>query len=278
MRLLFAIGLFAVAALASPVSQATTVTFKTQSPEVAGGDIVVKGLLSRPEGSGPFPAVVLLHTCGGLREHVAKDWPRFLVGLGYVALAVDSFGSRGLGPCPNGLSPPTPGTKTFATRAMMSDAHGGLKWLESRPFVAKGRVAVMGFSLGGMAIHFSLLRSYAREIPTPAFAAAIAFYGPCAAGGGRVTMRRFDRPGVPLLDIIGDRDSRILRECRELLPKGEGAELHVLSGAHHAFDFRKLTTLRYSSGGSPMLFNAVATQASRALVKDFLSRHIGNDR
>ena len=32
----------------------------------------------------------------------------FLAAQGYVALAVDSFGSRGLGPCPNALVPQQP--------------------------------------------------------------------------------------------------------------------------------------------------------------------------
>lgn len=267
-----------LAGILNIAAQAQAVTFTTANPEIAGGDVALRGLLSKPDGNGPFPAVVLLHTCGGLGEHVAKDWPRFLAGQGYVALAVDSFGARGLGPCPNGLSPPLPGAKIFATRAMMSDAHGGLEWLERQPFVKKGRIAVMGFSLGGMAIHFSLLRAYAREIPARAFSAAIALYAPCAVAGGRVEMPRLDRPRIPLIDIIGDRDERILHDCRRLLPKGPGAELHVLPGAHHAFNSRQLKTLRYSSGGSPMLFNAAATQAARNLVREFLKRHIGETR
>ena len=118
--------LFVFAGLLCAGQNAHAITFKTADPEVAGGDIVVDGVFSRPDGEGPFPAVVLLHTCGGLGPHVAVDWPRFLSGIGYVALAVDSFGSRGLGPCPNGLSPPAPGAKTFASRAMISDAHGAL--------------------------------------------------------------------------------------------------------------------------------------------------------
>jgi len=267
--------LFVVAGLLCAVPNAYAVTFKTADPDVAGGDIAVNGRLSKPKGKGPFPAVVLLHTCGGLRPHVAVDWPRFLSELGYVALAVDSFGSRGLGPCPNGLSPPAPGAKIFASRAMMSDADGALDWLERQSFVEQGRTAVMGFSLGGLAIHFSLLRAYTRKIPDRAFAAAISLYGPCAVAGGRVTMPRLDRAPLPILDIIGDRDERILRDCRELLPKGS---LRVLPGAYHAFDSRGITTIRYSSGGSPMLFDAGATTAARALVREFLKRHLGSAR
>src|SRR5580704_7268540 len=52
--------------------------------------------LYRPSGGGPFPAVVLLHTCAGLGPHV-HAWARKLQDWGYVALVVDSFTPRGNG-------------------------------------------------------------------------------------------------------------------------------------------------------------------------------------
>ncbi len=259
-------------------ARSETVTFPTADPQAAGGDVVVTGVLTNPPGDGPFPSVVLLHTCGGLTGHVARDWPEFLAAQGYLALALDSFGSRGLGPCPNALVPPRPGTKTFISRAMISDAHGALDWLDGQEF-AKGRPkAVMGFSGGGMAIHFSLLRSYSKTIREKAFHAAIVLYGPCAVRGGAVTMPRLDRSPLPLLEIIGGRDERILRECRELLPDGPSTELHVLPDAHHNFDNPVHRVPRYSTGGSAMLFSAEATEMSRDLVKRFLARRLSGTR
>lgn len=259
-------------------ARSETVTFPTADPKAAGGDIVVTGVLTKPPGDGTFPSVVLLHTCGGLTGHVAKDWPEFLAAQGHDALAVDSFGSRGLGPCPNALVPPRPGAKTFISRAMVSDAHGALDWLEGQDF-ARGRPkAVMGFSLGGMAIHLSLLRSYSRAIGEKAFDAAIVLYGPCAVRGGAVAMPRLDRSPLPLLEIIGARDGRILRECRELLPDRPSTELHVLPDAHHNFDNPVHRTPRYSTGGSAMLFSAEATEMSRNLVKRFLANRLSHRR
>jgi len=157
----------------------------------------------------------------------------------------------------------------------MSDAHGALDWLERQSFVEQGRTAVMGFSLGGLAIHFSLLRAYTRKIPNRAFAAAISLCGLFAVAGGRVTMPQLDHAPLPILDIIGDRDERILRDCRGLLPK---ASLRVLPGAYHVFDNRDITTIRHSSGGSPMLFDAGATTAARTLVRELLKRHLESGR
>jgi dienelactone hydrolase len=53
------------------------------------------GYLARPDAPGPFPAVVVLHGCSGFFSTyaaVADD----LKWEGYVALAVDSLGPRGI--------------------------------------------------------------------------------------------------------------------------------------------------------------------------------------
>jgi dienelactone hydrolase len=49
----------------------------------------------RPEGEGPFPAVVLLHGCSGVQES-NHSWAELFRNQGYVAVIVDSLGPRGL--------------------------------------------------------------------------------------------------------------------------------------------------------------------------------------
>src|SRR5919108_5859102 len=54
--------------------------------------------VSKPDGPGPFPAVVIMHDCSGLgpRSSGAPDrWARELMGRGYVILIPDSFTTRG---------------------------------------------------------------------------------------------------------------------------------------------------------------------------------------
>jgi hypothetical protein len=106
----------------------------------------ISGLLAKPEGNGPFPAVVLLHTCGGLRPHVYTDWTNYLTAFGYVTLSVDSFGPRGITRCPTPL--------VRDRRELSRDAYGALEYLASLPFIDKERVGVMGFSLGGNTIDY----------------------------------------------------------------------------------------------------------------------------
>jgi len=72
----------------------TTVKFKREIPSRAE-TLILTGKLTKPEGQGPFPALVLLHACDGLREDVYLPWMKRLRTWGYVALLVDSFGPRG---------------------------------------------------------------------------------------------------------------------------------------------------------------------------------------
>ena len=49
----------------------------------------------KPSGPGPFPAVVVVHPCGGIGDHIG-EWAKSLVAAGYVALVMDSFTQRNL--------------------------------------------------------------------------------------------------------------------------------------------------------------------------------------
>ena len=72
------------------------------APRQAGSVVQLSGYLYRPDGPGPFPAVVMLHGCSGLMTHSgkmqanARFWAEHLRDHGYVALLVDSFTARGI--------------------------------------------------------------------------------------------------------------------------------------------------------------------------------------
>ena len=58
--------------------------------------IALKGALRRPEGRGPFAAVVLLHSCDGNFRRVDDRWGKTIASWRYVTLAIDSFGPRNI--------------------------------------------------------------------------------------------------------------------------------------------------------------------------------------
>ncbi len=111
----------------------------------------ISGYLSTPKGAGPFPAVVLLHTCGGLRTHVTEDWPNYLTGLGYVVFSVDSYSS-----CREMRGTPYMYQQT-------KDAFGALELLAKKPSVDGARVGVMGFSAGGHAVNEYLVDEWEKN-------------------------------------------------------------------------------------------------------------------
>src|ERR1700749_693256 len=61
----------------------------------AGQSEPIQGYLSRPKGAGPFPAVVLLHSCLGFPAERAAIGERIAT-WGYFAVFVDDFATRGL--------------------------------------------------------------------------------------------------------------------------------------------------------------------------------------
>jgi Polyketide cyclase / dehydrase and lipid transport len=52
--------------------------------------LTLRGYLRRPDGAGPFPAIVLLHGCNGFPEQLDQNWGVKITAWGYVTLTVDS--------------------------------------------------------------------------------------------------------------------------------------------------------------------------------------------
>src|ERR1700724_3196497 len=65
-------------------------------PNVTEREPKLLGYLARPDGAGPFPAVVVLHGCAGFSAAGSLQLTDQLKDWGYVALMVDSLTPRGL--------------------------------------------------------------------------------------------------------------------------------------------------------------------------------------
>ena len=102
--------------------------------------------LARPEGDGPFPAVVVIHEIFGLNDNIRDIAHRFAQ-QGYVALAVDLFAGRNRAACM---------FRFFAGILFNSLDHGGihdlkaaLSWLAQQPGVDGARLGAIGYCMGG---------------------------------------------------------------------------------------------------------------------------------
>src|SRR6266581_2902485 len=92
----------AAAILAAAAVAVATAAGAAEPVEIPGSDTVLRGILYRPQGPGPFPAVVALHDCRGLVNNAGHayrrmaDWGERLAAAGLAVLFPDSFSSRGL--------------------------------------------------------------------------------------------------------------------------------------------------------------------------------------
>jgi dienelactone hydrolase len=178
-----------------------------------------------PTGTGPFPAVVVLHGCDGIGRHY-RIWARDLAAWGYVALLVDSFRPRGIASvCNHGSDVPP--------LLQAEDGLAAASYLRSLPNVRRDRIGVIGFSHGGWAVLKAVLSGTLPAAQAPPFAAAVAFYPGC------------ELPSSPLatdtLILIGDADDwtparRCIRWRDAADAAGHALELKIYPGARHGFD------------------------------------------
>lgn len=272
------ITLVALALASAPAAAQTSVSFPVALPSQQPLTLTAK--LFRPTANDPRPAVVLVHGCAGI-SNATRRWPKVLTDWGYVALMVDSFGGRGV------KEVCTRGAFAVDARDRAHDIAGAVAWLQAQPFVRADRIAVIGQSHGGAATLFATLKEDGdrRSLPTPGFAAAIAFYPDCSLRG-RID-KRFEVQ-QPLMILIGDKDDWTpSAKCHELMPRLRGAPvaLHTYPNALHSFDsvgmaprYRPEVSNRNLPGGCCGAWIGYDEEAYRdALVKveAFLRQYLG---
>ena len=221
-------------------------SLRTTTPAGTSENIPIS--VSKPDGAGPFPAVVIMHDCSGLgtRSSGAPGrWARELVARGYVVLMPDSFSTRGL---PDGVctSVARPGIDVSPNRRAY-DAYAALAHARTLPYVDGQHVGLMGGSHGGSTTLASMVAPESDREPLArerraGFAAAAALYPRCAArlGTWRINSGVY-KPIAPLVILIGEKDDWTPAEpCQRLAAAAEGAgypvTIKVYPDAHHSFD------------------------------------------
>jgi dienelactone hydrolase len=233
------------------------------------GDERLPTTLLKPDGAGPFPAVVMMHDCSGLgplSSGAPGRWAKELVARGYVVILPDSFSTRGYA---NGIC--TDASKgRFDVRPFVRarDARAARAFLRTLSYVDQERIGLMGGSHGGYTTLVTLSR------PGGGFAAAVALYPRC-------TFFQQLKPDVPLLILTGELDDWTpAKECIPL--SGERVTVKVYPGAHHSFDSprpRRFVAERInpsspSGRGATTEGNAEAWTDSIREVADFFAKYL----
>ena len=178
--------------------------------------------------SPPYPVVVLLHGCNGIDPNVPM-WQQFLATQGYASVVVDSFKRRNIQEiCTDFRRLPMP--------ERVNDAYTALTEVTQRADVDAQRVAVMGFSNGGVATLSALTTTVAAQLPRshPRFRAGIAVYPEC----GPYAYASFTQP---VLVLIGESDdwtpaAPCVAIGQRLAQRTPRLETIVYPKAHHGFD------------------------------------------
>lgn len=196
--------------------------------KIGGPNSGAQAELYRPQGAGPFPAMVVLHGCAGIIDN-HRGWAARLASWGYAALLVDSFRPRRVNSvCYGGGSP------SFDLRAQ--DAFNAAIYLRTLSDILPDRIGVIGFSHGGGAALQAVLK---RLVPVDRggrpFAAGVAFYPPCNPNPP------YSTPATDILILIGRNDDFVSASACEKLVAGKAAMPHapvikVYPNAVHVFD------------------------------------------
>jgi dienelactone hydrolase len=226
------------------------------SPEPFGHAKASK--MFKPQGSGPFPALVMLPTCGGhASRHVFDVWAKAALQRGFAVLVVDPLTPRGVTAAGENCAPPS----KVALWRLRKDAFDAAEHLRKQPFVDPDHVGLLGLSQGGMAalgVSASL-----RETPQgePFFRAIVANYPVCFIAKIRIAGRNpFDvnfvpeeKITVPLLVQMGELDTEgppqdCISRLQPQKDKGAPVETVIYTNATHGWDIGSNLTMTAANG------------------------------
>jgi len=220
----------------------------SEKVDIPADKMTLHATLYRPDGDGPFPAVVALHDCGGLTPRPAtqsqlySEWANVLVAHGFVVLFPDSFGSRGLGSQCRERE-----RKVRARRERVADANAARRWLQSQGYVKADHISLLGWSNGGAAALWTIRPTTRAHDGSADFRSAVAFYPSCRRLRETAWSAR-----VPTLILIGSADDWTPASvCQQMVAgahdRSARAKIVVYPGAYHEFD-RTNSPIRVRTG------------------------------
>ena len=183
----------------------------------------VRAYVAKPQGSGPFPTVIMIHEFFGLNESIVGK-AQGLAKEGYLVVAADTFRGSTTGWIPRAIYQ----VITTKTEQVNTDLDSVYAWLQAQPDVDPARIAIVGFCYGGRT---SLLYALHNN----QLAATVVFYG------SPVTDPQvLKNLSGPVLGIFGGADQSISVESVQafdsaLSQAGVVHEITTYPGQPHAF-------------------------------------------
>ena len=239
-------GLAMAQALLPRYAQAQTISFTdprikaryVSYPSPGGNSGTMRGYLVQPAGSGPFPAVLVIHENRGLNPYV-EDVARRAAVEGFVALA------------PDGLFPaggyPGNDDDGRALQAGLDQARLRIDMLNSARYLkahklSTGKLGATGFCWGGGTTNY-LAAEMGADLQ-----AGVPYYGAAAATASVPKIK------APLLIQYAENDAGVNGMCpayeTALRAAGVPHQAHIYSGTQHGF--HNNSTPRYSEAAAKL--------------------------
>jgi carboxymethylenebutenolidase len=188
--------------------------------------VTLRAYLAKPDGAGPFPAVLLVHEFFGINEDITQK-ADLLAEQGYLVLAVDAYRGNTSALIPRAVWL----VLTTPQDQIRADIDAGYQYLVGLPEVNPDRIGAAGFCFGGTQVMHLGTRN-------PDLAAAVIYYG-----NGPITdpqaLGVMGQSG-PVLGIYGELDTGIPLEAvrgfeQAMASRGIPHEVTVYPGVGHAF-------------------------------------------
>src|SRR5712691_9360955 len=200
-----------------------------ESIQVDGADMRL--YTSVPEGTGPFPAIVVIQHQGGVDDFVEEMTQR-LASAGYAAVAPELYHRDGPDCQDDG---PTRRARLLDVN-VIKDVNATVDFLAGHRLVDGERLGIIGFCMGGRV-------AYLMAALQPHFKAAVDYYGGNIMvpwGEGPAPIDRTGEIHCPLLGLFGEEDANpspedVRKLDAELTKHGKVHEFFSYLDTGHAF-------------------------------------------
>lgn len=217
---------FLMCAGAAPaLSQPEGDTPRYQDVFYASGNLRIQAHLYKPDGDGPFAAVIYNHGSRNGRERAENPYPyigRMLTRAGYVVLVPER---RGYGKSDGEIWWKEVGNDRSRVIARLQaetdDVLASVDYLRSLPYVDTKRLAVMGWSFGGVVTMFATARGNTFAAAVDQAGGALTWYGNDHMRSALITAA--GKSTTPTLFMVAKNDRTIesVTTLAEIFRKGD---------------------------------------------------------